>query len=314
MKKILYIALIALGIGCETSISPELKEAEEVLVIDAWLTQKMERQKVTVTRSQPYFDNSFPTLTQGAQVSVEDMNTGEVYDFQEGGDSYYWDPAGAPLGVVGHTYRLSVTYGGETFEAFSHLGRVPEVDTIVYKYNSKDFNILESYYSAEFVATDPVGSGDAYWIKAWKNGDYLGKPSEINIAFDAGLSPSQSVDGEVFHQVIRRDFVNPLDPLPDRKNYYHPPYQVGDSLYVEIHSIDPLAFEYLSSVILQTNRPGGFSELFATPLANVMTNLQSTDENSNTNVAGFFNMSAVSSGGGIITQQIADEAKAAAGK
>jgi hypothetical protein len=314
MKKIIYIALIALGFGCETAIQPELKEAEEILVIDAWLTQKMERQKVMVSRSQPYFDNSYPSLTPGAQVTVEDLNTGVVYNFQEGADAYYWDPADAPLGEVGHTYKLAVTHGGETFEALSTLGRVPEVDTILYKYNSKDFNILESYYSAEFVAVDLVGPGDAYWIKAWKNGNYLGKPSEINIAFDAGLSPSQSVDGEVFHQVIRRDFVNPLDPLPDRKNYYHPPYQIGDSLYVEIHSIDPVAFEYLTGVILQTNRPGGFSELFATPLANVMTNVSSTDENSNTSVAGFFNMSAVSSGGGRITQEIADEAKADAGK
>ena len=108
--------------------------------------------------------------------------------------------------------------------------------------------------------------------------------------------------------------MNPLDPLPDRKNYYHPPYEIGDSLYVEIHSIDPVTFEYLTGVILQTNRPGGFSELFATPLANVMTNVKSTDENSNTNVAGFFNVSAVSSGGGRITQEVADEARTKAGK
>jgi hypothetical protein len=312
MKKILYVVFIALSFGCETPITPELNKAEEIMVIDAWLSHKMERQEIRISKSQPYFDNSHPSMIVGLEISVEDINTGEVYDFQEGNDSYYWDPIDAPFGEIGHTYRLVVYSTDEIFEAVAGLGRVPEVDAIVYTYNEEDFTISEPYYSAEFVATDPVGVGDAYWIKAWKNGSYLGKPSEINIAFDAGLSPGQSVDGQVFHQVIRRDFVNPLEEMPDKKNFFYPPYTVGDSLYVEIHSIFPSGFRLFNGVILQTNRPGGFSGLFATPLANVMTNLKSTNENSTTNVAGFFNVSAVSAGGGKITQEIAEEAKVVA--
>lgn len=311
MKKLLYILFILLAFACETEITPELKEAEEIMVIDAWVSQKMEKQEIRITRSQPYFDNSHPVMVSGLEVNVEDLNTGEIYNFQEGEGAYYWEPVDKPFGEIGHNYRLTVYADDELFEAEASLGRVPEVDSIVFTYNEEDFNISEPYYSAEFIASDPVGAGDAYWIKAWKNGVYLGKPSEINIAFDAGLSPGQPVDGKMFHQVIRRDFVNPLEERADKANYYHPPYRVGDSLYVEIHAISPAAFDYLSGIILQTNRPGGFSELFATPLANVPTNITST---SSVKVAGFFNVATVSSGGRKITQAIAEEAKVLAGK
>ncbi|MDF9797924.1 hypothetical protein OKW21_003187 [Catalinimonas alkaloidigena] len=319
MKKLLYILFILLAFACETEISPVLNDAEEIMVIDAWLNQKMEKQEIRITRSQAYFDNAQPATITGLEVNVEDLNTGEVFNFQEGENAYFWDPVDKPFGEIEHTYRLTVYTHDNIFEAVARLGRVPEVDSIVFHYNQKDFNIAESYYSAEFIARDPVGVGDAYWIKAWKNGSYLGRPSEINIAFDAGLSPGQPVDGQVFHQVVRRDFVNPLEERSDKANYYHPPYTIGDSLFVEIHSISPAAFDYLSAVILQTNRPGGFSELFATPLTNVPTNIKSTvrmdtEEKSTVNVAGFFNVSAVSSGGGKISQEIAQKAKVLAGE
>jgi len=54
----------------------------------------------------------------------------------------------------------------------------------------------------------------------------------------------------------------------------------------------------LNEVAIQTNRPGGFAELFAQPLANVSSNILVADESSETTKAiGFFNVSAVSSEG-----------------
>ncbi len=80
-------------------------------------------------------------------------------------------------------------------------------------------------------------------------------------------------------------------------------------MYVEIHSLDPSAYEFLYGVYFHTNRPGGFAELFSTPLANATTNVKSTDENSTTPVAGFFNVAAVSASGRRLTQEVAEEAK-----
>ncbi len=310
MKKFLYLSLSTIiFFGCETNITPELDTAEKILVVDAWINQKMERQEIRVTRSQPYFDNSIPSKISSATVTVEDLSNGTIYNFQEGSSSYFWDPVGAPFGEVGHNYKLTVTSQGETFEAFSTLGRVPSVDSILFKYKPAETIIKEEYYLGEFMAQDPAGVGDAYWIKAWKNGVFLGKPAELNMAYDAGFSAGQPVDGQDFLIPIRNGFTNPMDKVEGKENEFIPPYKVGDSLYVEIHSINPLAFDFLYGVYFQIARSGGFSELFAMPLTNSSTNLKSTNKNSITNVAGFFNVAAVSSRGLKLTQEIANEAK-----
>jgi hypothetical protein len=310
MKNILYLLpLIIVVSSCETTISPSLNSAEKIMVVDAWIDQKMNRQEIRITRSQSYFDNSPPIKISGATVWVEDLSTHTIYTFQEGAASYYWDPVDVPFGVVGHTYKLTVTSEGETFEAYSRLGRVPPIEAIKFKYNAKDLLVKQSYYTAEFEATDPVGVGDTYWIKAWKNSIPLSKPGELNMAYDAGFTSGQSVDGQFFLIPIRKDFINPLDKTSEKNNEFLPPYLVGDSVYVEIHSLDPLAFDFLYGVYFQITRPGGFAELFSVPLSNSPTNLKSTDPTSITNVAGFFNVAAVSSGGRRLTQEIADEAK-----
>ena len=80
-------------------------------------------------------------------------------------------------------------------------------------------------------------------------------------------------------------------------SFYHR-MNPGDSVYVEVHSINNDSYTFLNEVAIQTNRPGGFAELFAQPLANVSSNILVADESSEaTKVIGFFNISAVSSKG-----------------
>ena len=308
MKKYLFSLLIVCLFACETVIYPELDQPAEILVVDAWLIQGQPSQLIKITRSQSYFETAAPSLVHGAQVTVSDLETGDQYAFVDSDSGYVWTAAEA-FGTIGNTYQLTIEFEGQTFEATAHLGDVPEIDSLVFRHNPEDFNILESYYSAEFFARDLEGVGNAYWIKTWKNGSFLNKPSEINIALDAGMGSGQDVDGLVFHQAIRKDHINPLEERPDRANYYYPPYDIGDSIYVEIHSIDEAAFDYLTAVKIQTNRPGGFSELFAVPLANVTTNLRNMDPTSNTAIAGFFNVSAVSSASAQLTEELAQQLK-----
>lgn len=310
MKRIfIFILGVSALFGCETTINPRLDDAANIIVVDAWINQKAERQEIRIMRSQKYFDNSTPVKVPGASVRIEDLNTGMVYDFIEGEESYYWDPGSLPFGVVGHNYKLTVVAEGETFEAFSKLGRVPPIDSIIFKFNKENLAIRQDHYTAEFLATDPVGVGDAYWIKTWKNTTYLNKPGELNMAYDAGFSSEQSIDGKVFLIPIRKNFLNPMDENPKKKGEFLPPYVVGDSIHVEIHSVNPMAFDFLYALFNQINRPGGFAELFAVPLANSSTNIRNVNQNSPVLVAGFFNVAAVSSRGAKLTQAIANEAK-----
>ncbi|MGI9541670.1 MAG: DUF4249 family protein, partial [Cyclobacteriaceae bacterium] len=191
-------------------------------------------------------------------------------------------------------YQLEVVTNEQTYRAFSQLKRVPELDSVFFRFEPDDLFFPEDSYLAEFWARDPAGAGDTYWIKTYKNGLLLNKPIEINIAYDAGFSEGGNFDGTIFIQPIRAG-VNPIDE--DENDEILPPYELGDSIYVEIHSINRQAFTYLNEVTLQTDRQGGFAELFATPISNVNTNLFNQDATKKNDVVGFFNVAAVSGKG-----------------
>jgi hypothetical protein len=184
-----------------------------------------------------------------------------------------------------------VKINGFQIGSFSEMRRVPDIDSIDFRLAS-DNPILKGSYLAQFYASDFPGIGDTYWIKAYKNGEFLSKPSEINIAFDAGFSRGDNVDGVSFNKFIRTG-VNPYEQ--DNNGDIISPYTPGDSLFVEIHSLTNLAYSYLFEVSVQTNRPGGITELLAVPLANVPTNIVNVTNGEP--VTGFFSVSAVKSMG-----------------
>jgi hypothetical protein len=293
------IALLAIFFGvmaCEDQIFPELQNAQPIIVIDAWVTNKNEPQVIKITRTQSYFDSSLPPGVPNATVLVSD-NEGNSFEFLPGSKTgeYVWNPAtnGGVFGKIGNTYRLYVKAGGQEFEAEAGMSRVPQIDSVTYYFEKGSFGFPDSHFS-EFWARDFQGSGDTYWARGWKNGQALNKPGEIITAFDAGFSRGGNVDGIIFIAPIRRGF-NPVEQ--DANDNFLPIFVSGDSLYVELHSITNKAFDFLSQISIQTNRPGGFGELFAQPLANVPTNLRPTAANPEARVVGFFNVAAVSGNG-----------------
>ncbi|NJN25878.1 MAG: DUF4249 domain-containing protein [Cyclobacteriaceae bacterium] len=297
-KYVLAISSIFALWSCEDNIDVELPQAEAVVVIDAWINDKPEPQTIKVMKSISYFENTFLPGLNNATITVEDLDDGYVYAFEKSGEdgTYIWEPDAnkSKFGTIQHSYKLTVDLGTARYESFATMNRVPPIDSITFRFEKGNSFFPDSYFAGVY-ATDPLGPGDAYWIKAWKNGEYLNKPSEINISYDAGGSPGALVDGLVLIQPIR-DGINPFDQ--DENDEFLSPYAPGDSVFVEIHSINFDAYTFLNEVIVQTDRPGGFGELFAQPLANVSSNI-SLDEDTpgSAKVVGMFSVSAVSAMG-----------------
>ncbi len=290
----MIIMVLAMA-ACETEIFPTLPDAEPVLVVDAWVTNKEEPQVVRLMMTQPYFENLTPPGVTGATVSIEGSD-GSFYLFGESNVEegvYTWEPApGDSFGQSGVTYTLRIAKGVEQYTATTAMGRVPPIDSITFRIE-KGNDLVDDLYLAEFWAVDPIEAGDTYWIKAYKNGVLLNKPSEISLAYDAGFSRGGNFSGINFIAPIRRS-INPFEQ--DANNRLKSPYVVGDSVYVEIHSLSEASFDFLTQVVVQTNRPGGFSELFSTPLANVSSNIRNISPGDK-RVVGFFNVAAVSGSG-----------------
>lgn len=292
--KILF-ALLTTGLflsSCEDIIDPSLRKADPVLVVDAWINDKAEDQIIRLTLSQPYLSNAVPPGVSGATVTV--TYDGGTLNFIEDGDEagvYRWTTDEATsedvFGEIGRSYTLTVVANGQTFKAVSKINRTVAIDSITFEKDDSPF-YPDNSYIGQFWAKEPLGTGDTYWIRTYKNGTLLSKPSEINIAYDAGFSPGGSFDGITFIPPIRD--INPTDV--DEDDQPLAPYVLGDSVYVEIHSITYASFTFLSQVIVQTDRPGGFGELFSTPLANVSTNINAVTSGS-LKAVGFFNVAAV---------------------
>ena len=293
MKLIVLSILFFLMIfaSCDEVIHPTLQSADPVYIIDAFITNKLEPQIVRLTYSQPYFDQTLPPGVSGATVLITD-NEANSFAFSESPNekgSYLWVPSVTGFGKIGNHYTLSVKVNGESFVSQSTMGRVPLIDSISFEPNDRnDGN--KDFYRGQFWANDPVGQGDTYWIKTYKNGILLNKPEDINLAYDAAFTKGSNFDGFTFIQPIRNG-INPNDR--DSQDKPLSPYSIGDSVYVEIHSLTEASFDFLSQVAIQTNRPGGFSELFSRPLANVSTNI-SNENAQGTKVQGFFNVGSVS--------------------
>ncbi|SMD34672.1 protein of unknown function [Reichenbachiella faecimaris] len=292
-----YIFLLsAFGLmACEDQIYPKLKEADQILAIDAWVNDKIEAQTIRVYKSAPYFDNSVREGLNGAEVYIQD-NENNRFDFQDAGKGeYVWMPDGnVGFGSVGKTYTLSVLVDGILFQSVSVKNRVPEIDSVSFRFEKASLGNPDMHMGT-FYARDPIGTGDTYWIKSYKNGLYLNKPSEINIAYDAGFNAGAVIDGLVFIQPIR-DQVNRFDEDPKDELNVLPPYEDGDSLSVEIHSITNEAYHFLSEMREVLDRPGGFGELFTSPLGNLKSNISCISVES-VEVVGFFCISAVEAKG-----------------
>jgi hypothetical protein len=294
-KILTFFAISITLFSCEDEIFPALPDAEAVTVIDAWINNLPEQQVIRVKRTLPYFQAQELPGIRNADVSITDSR-GKVYQFieseiEEG--NYYWQPdqQDTAFGEIGLTYTLDVGVGNNHFQSLVTLDPVPEIDSINFRFEKGNSFFPDSYF-ASFYAVDLPGEGDTYWIRAYKNGEFLNKPGEINIAYDAAFNAGSLIDGITFIQPIR-DGVNPFDQ--DEEDNFLSPYEPGDSLYVEIHSISNEAFIFLNELIIQTDRPGGFAELFAQPLSNVSTNIVNTTGDEK--VVGFFNVAAVSSAG-----------------
>ena len=293
MKKITYTLLISILIfSCDEVIHPNLPLADAPIVIDAWLYNKAETQTISIRRANTYFDNSTPTGMSGAIVSITDLadEGNPIFFSEDEPGQYIWNPIDPTdsFGDIGHDYRLNIQLAGNSYTSFSSINPVPSIDSITWRLEPETVFFDDSYFG-EFWSRDLIGEGNLYWIKTWKNGQLLNNPSEINIAYDAAFSEEAHADGFFFIQPIR-DAMNPFEL--DNNDRLIQPYDLGDSAFVEINSITPAAFFFLQQVQIQTDRPGGFAELFSTPLANVQSNILSSDRSEK--VLGFFCTSASS--------------------
>ena len=170
MRKILHLLFLSTFLSCEDIITPNLPTNDPILVVDAWVNNLNQPQKIFLSTTQDYLDSTSSPSVTGAVVKVSD-DLGNIFDFLESdAGEYVWQPDSKHknLGVVGTSYLLSIAHGGEEFIAQSAMNRTSTIDSV----NFVSGQFPEGSYYAEFWSREESGVGDAYWIKSYKNGIY----------------------------------------------------------------------------------------------------------------------------------------------
>lgn len=284
----IFIATIAFILpSCEDVITVDVINKKPKIVVDAFVNNTTDTQTIKLTRSIGYFDStgSEPTIT-NAQVAVVDQSASlpKLFLFnhtEKGKYQFVPNPITGDTFTIGHDYALLIVIGTDTLVSFSTLNPTTKIDSINLVDvvgNGPPINTTGKY--VELFANDRKGQGDFYWIKTFRNDSFQNSINQLNISADMG-NTSNGQDGQLFIYPVRYNGVNDFSRS----------YKTGETVSIEIHSINVLAFAWFNLVVSE-NQNGG---LFATPPANIFTNVISLNPAKKPAIGGFFCMSAVTS-------------------
>lgn len=280
MRKLGLIILAAIAFtSCEDKIDLNIAKGTSYPVLDAWITTEPGLQKIKLTQSVPYTDQAPSPIIKDAIITLIDETENRSYDFKFTDSAYtFYQGDDIAIGVIGHAYRLRIVYKGETFEAIDTIKRNTTIDSITYKYKTKDENgVDEDGYFAKFHGKDVPGGTDYYWIRSYRNNVWH------RVADDF------SVDG-FFDQTIE-DGGQFILPIQESITDWDKPYQKGETVIVKIRSITYQSHFFLTQVQEQINAGG----LFAKVLENVRCNAVNVTTGGKQKMLGWFGTSAVTS-------------------
>ncbi|MGI4872984.1 MAG: DUF4249 domain-containing protein [Janthinobacterium lividum] len=234
LHPLLAAALLLTATGCEKVISLDLKTSAAQLVFEGNLADDGRPCQVSLSNSTDYSNtNTFAPVT-GATVTLAD-NAGNRETLRETSPGQYVGTS--VLGVAGRAYTLSVATGGATYVALSTL---PAPVVPFDKLSNQLSPVGKDNIQAVVDYTDPVGQGNGYLFRQYRNGRLN------NTIF---LQNDQFNDGKHVSQPLRTMGGNASDPNNLNK------LVVGDSLVVEMQNVDTGVYEYFRTLnlILTTN-------------------------------------------------------------
>jgi len=218
VKPLFFVVFCSLILfSCEKKIDLDLKESDQMFVVEAIVHDNLGDNYVLLSKTRPYANNSASEKISNASVLIKD-NTGGVHSLHETTPGYYTDPT--LLGVAGRTYDLEIIIGGEVITASSFMNVRTVIDSI--SYEELDEPDGEDEYEIYCHFKDSLNYENFYRIRSFKE--------------------DEQEDG----------YVSFLDDLIDGKSTF---YQLsdmtffeGDEVRVELLSIDEANYRYFTAV------------------------------------------------------------------
>jgi hypothetical protein len=271
IKDISVIFLGASFTACERVIDLDLPKGQELPYVDAWITDQPGVQTIKFLKATDYMSSAAPEAVSDAQISVTDVTAGKSYPFTYKNGAYNYDAGSNAIGVVGHTYKLNITWKGEQFEATDELKRNTRIDSLTSEFEEADGEDKEGFYVKLYVH-DVVGAVDYYWIRTYRNGTLNYHVGEM-LSADGSFGDDGLTDGYAF-----------IPPFRDGVTAGEKPYEKGDNVKVLIRSLSKGSHEFLEQVQSQLANDG----LFGRVMHNVPSNLNNLSSTGKSKIYGWF--------------------------
>jgi hypothetical protein len=225
-QKIGALALLLAATSCEKVVNLDLKTSASQLVVEGNLVDDNRPCQVSLNTSANYTDvNNFAPVT-GASITLTD-NAGNTETLREATPGQY---VGTTMkGVPGRTYTLRVQASGNSYVAVSTL----PAPVVPFEKLSTQVSAVGNNIQAVVDYTDPLGPGNSYLFRQYRNGA-LNKTIFVQ--------NDQFTDGKHITQTLRYFSNSSTDPTGVNK------LAAGDSLQVEMQNIDPNVYEYFRTL------------------------------------------------------------------
>jgi hypothetical protein len=225
-QKIGALALLLAATGCEKVVNLNLQTSSSQLVIEGNLVDDNRPCQVSLSTSTNYTESNVFAPVAGASITLTD-NAGNTETLREATPGQY---VGATIkGVPGRAYTLQVTTGGSSYVAVSTLPS----PVVPFEKLSTQVSAVGNNIQAVVDYTDPLGLGNSYLFRQYRNG-VLNKTIFVQ--------NDQFTDGKHITQTLRYFSNSSTDPNGVNK------LAVGDSLQVEMQNIDPNVYEYFRTL------------------------------------------------------------------
>ncbi|MEM9721309.1 MAG: DUF4249 domain-containing protein [Bacteroidota bacterium] len=253
--------------SCEDVIELDVPESRPQLVVEGSITNTEGRQRIKLSWSTPYFEESTPPPVVNAQVRlIDNVNRNELLQEEVTG-TFFTDISGK----IGNSYSITITLeDGRIYRSDPEtLFPVTQIDHIKVVREDPEEELDEegkAGYKVLITAFVPPEERNFYRWKIYVNDTLENKPDDLAFARDDFVN-EQVIDVEIFSDYMRQ----------------------GDSVRVEQMSITESYYDFLSVLFQQTVFTGG---LFDPPPAPIDGNIRNLADEQDY-ALGYFHASAV---------------------
>ncbi|MBK8944651.1 MAG: DUF4249 domain-containing protein [Ignavibacteriae bacterium] len=232
-NKFLLIFFALIFHSCEEVIELDLNSADPAIVIEANLTNSLEKNFVQIIKSTDFYNPGNYENISNAEVKISVNNTEEFLLSEISPGKYFHQNL---IAIPENEYLISVNYIDKNYSAVSSVPKTIIIDSLSYLLESRPFNKDKNFLELHVHFKDDPNKKDYARFVVYKNDKRL----DGIFLYDDRLTNGNYIDFFFFNFDDEEEFKS------------------GDKINLELHSIDEATHIYLKTLRSANSRGGPF--------------------------------------------------------